>query len=322
MFDVVSLGEMLIDFTPVGISANGNPVFEQNPGGGPANMACAAAKLGAEVAFLGKVGQDAFGTALKETLNRNRVNSDHLILSPEYPTTLAFVHLDASGDRSFSFYRHNGADTMLDLSEVDCSILSQCRFFFCSSVLMAEGPSRRTSFALLSEAKKCGACTVFDPNLRPNLWKSTDDMKEQVLQAMKQADILKLSEEEAAFLTGQTDPDQAAAMLMNHFSVQLLLITLGSRGSMGFTRHNTRLRHEGFPVKTVDTTAAGDSFTGGLLAELARTAKDVGDLSDEELEASIRFANAVGALTTAKKGSISVLPSRQEVLTLLKKYGK
>ena len=317
MFDVLSLGEMLIDFTPVGISENGNPIFERNPGGGPANMACAAAKMGAKTAFLGKVGKDAFGTALKETLDKNGVNSDRLILSPEYPTTLAFVHLDADGDRSFSFYRHNGADTMLSFSEVDCAVLDDCRFFFCSSVLMAEGPSRRTSFALMEEAKKRGVSTVFDPNLRPNLWEDTEEMKQQVLSAMRLADILKLSEEEAAFLTGMEDPEQAAEFLMREYPAKLLLITLGKNGSISFTRH-LRLRHPGFPVKAVDTTAAGDSFTGGLLAALSQIEKEVEKLSEQELNRAIRFANAVGALTTTKKGSISVLPTCAEVETLLR----
>ena len=316
MFDLVSLGEMLIDFTPIGLSANGNPIFEQNPGGGPANMACAAAKLGTKTAFLGKVGKDAFGAALKKTLDQNGINSDRLILSPEYPTTLAFVHLDATGDRSFSFYRHNGADTMLEPSEIDFSILDQCRFFFCSSVLMAEGPSRNTSFVLLDEAKKRGISIVFDPNLRPNLWADLDDMKKQVLRAMELADILKISEDEATFLTGLSDPDQAAAALMKQFPVKLLLITLGKDGSVSFTR-NMRLRHEEVPAKTVDTTAAGDSFTGGLVAELSRLGKPVDALSEQELWEAIRFANAVGALTTTKKGSISALPTRAEVEKLL-----
>ena len=316
MYDIAVLGELLIDFTPVGLSPNGNPIFERNPGGGPANMACAAAKLGAHTAFLGKVGDDPFGRALKETLEKNGVCAERLLLSREHPTTLAFVHLDEKGDRSFSFYRRGGADTMLSPGEIDPAVLDECRYFFCSSVMMAEGPSRETSFYLLEEAKRRGRTVVFDPNLRPNLWDSAEEMKEQVLRALPYAGILKVSEEEAFFLTGTKNVEAAANALLSRYAPALLCITLGAEGSFACTR-KYRLRHPAFPVRAADTTAAGDSFTGGLLAAILETGKEVAELGEEELSRALRAANAVGALTASRKGSISALPAREEVAELL-----
>ncbi len=315
-YDLAVLGELLIDFTPVGLSENGNPIFERNPGGGPANMACAAAKLGAKTAFLGKVGDDPFGRALKETLTKTGVDASRLLLSKEHPTTLAFVHLAEDGDRSFSFYRHGGADTMLTPAEVDLSLLDGSLCFFCSSVLMAEGPSRGTSFFLLEEAKKRGCTVIFDPNLRPSLWADQAEMKAQVLRALPYAGILKVSEEEALFLTGAPAVEEAAGLLYSRYSPALLCVTLGSEGSLALAPQGT-IRTPGFTVRAADTTAAGDSFTGALAAAILAAGKPVSHLTREELSAALRTANAAGALTAARKGSICALPSREEVENLL-----
>ncbi len=311
-FDLVSLGELLIDFTPVGVSEHGNPVFERNPGGGPANLVCAAQKLGAKTAFVGKVGDDNFGRALKDFIGTFGVDTSGLILSREYKTTLAFVHLDEYGDRSFSFYRKNGADTMLRFEEVDLSILDGCKYFFCSSVLMAEGPSRETSFQMMKAAKEKGAAVYFDPNLRLNLWEREEDARENVLKALPLADIVKASEEEVVFLTGEEDYKKAAHRLFEDYKLKAFLLTLGSKGCYCIFDGRV-VEQSAFEVKVVDTTAAGDSFNGGFLAKLLETGKDISACSGEELGQIVRFANAVGGLTTTKKGSICALPTRREV---------
>lgn len=325
MADLVSLGELLIDFTPRGISENGNPLFERNPGGGPANLACAAAKLGADTAFLGKVGDDVFGRALRDILHRNGVNVDGLRLSAEHPTTLAFVHLAEDGDRSFSFYRHGGADTMLLPEELDKEAIRQARVFFFSSVLMAEGPSRETCFAAAKLAREAGATVVFDPNLRLNLWGNPEDARKCILCAIPYADVLKVSEEELVFLTGEDDPETGARLLSEQFELDVVLATLGPRGCFAYARpqgtarprtgDGTRIRVGGFPAATVDTTGAGDSFTGGFISRLLKRGGGSGIYAGdpEAFREDVRFANAVGSLTTTKKGGIPALPVLEEV---------
>jgi fructokinase len=315
-FDLVSLGELLIDFTPMGISESNNPIFERNPGGGPANLACAAAKLGADTAFIGKVGNDIFGRALKQILSDNHVNTKGLLLSNTYKTTLSFVQLDDSGERSFSFYRKNGADTMLRFEEIDLSILDNCKYFFCSSVLMAEGDSRETSFAMIEAARKRNSTVVFDPNLRLNLWENAELAKKYILKALPLADIVKVSEEELLFLTGEANIEKAAARLTSECQFQALLVTLGAKGCYAVTGAGD-FYTPGFAVNTADTTAAGDSFTGGFLYKLIQSGKHISSCSREELMESVRFANAVGALTTTRKGAISALPGKTEVEQLL-----
>ncbi|HIQ59503.1 MAG TPA: carbohydrate kinase [Candidatus Merdivicinus intestinavium] len=310
-YDIAVLGELLIDFTPVGVSEKGNPIFERNPGGGPANMACAAARMGAKPYFIGKVGDDPFGRALKKTLEDQGVDAGGLLLDREAPTTLAFVHLDETGERSFSFYRRGGADTLLRPEEADAGILDRSRFFFCSSVMMAEGPSRETSFFLMREARRRGTPVVFDPNLRPNLWADGEEMRRIVRQALPLADFLKVSEEEAQFLAGEAETEAAAAALQKEFRPRLLLVTLGAEGVLAFAGKHP-LRVPGFRVNAVDTTAAGDSFTGGFLAALLASGREPEDLAPEELRAVLRTANAVGALTASRKGSISALPDKEE----------
>ena len=311
-FGVAALGELLIDFTPLGISPNGNPIFERNPGGGPANMACAAARLGAKTAFVGKVGADNFGRALRETLEKNGVDARWLRMSQECPTTLAFVHLDGKGDRSFSFYRHGGADTMIGWDDVDPAVLDCCQYFFCSSVLMAEGPSRETSFRMMETARERGVPVVFDPNLRFSLWSSPEEVRRVVLRALPLADIVKVSGEEAVFLAGEERLEGAVQKLRREYRFQALLVTLGAEGCRAYAG-DLEIAMPAHPVEAVDTTAAGDSFTGGFLAALLESGKTVSELTREEFWEIIRTANITGGLTASRKGSISALPTRQEV---------
>ncbi|MFA5659455.1 MAG: carbohydrate kinase [Oscillospiraceae bacterium] len=319
MFDLISFGELLIDFTPIGTSEKGNPIFERNAGGGPANLACCVAKLGGKAAFISKVGDDNFGKALREIVSENGVNVDNVILSKEYKTTLAFVHLDKSGDRSFSFYRKNGADTMIDFEEINLKEIDGCKYLFSSSVLMTEGTSRQTSFDLLEYARSKKKVIIFDPNLRLNLWGSESDAKECIKRALGYAGIVKLSEEELVFLLGEGDIKTNAKRLMDEYSISALLVTLGAKGCYAKV-NGFEIMDIGFPdAKTIDTTAAGDSFTGGFIKKLIENGKPVSEYSYEDAAGAIHFANAVGALTTTKKGAISALPALDEVNNFMKK---
>lgn len=313
MYDVVTLGELLVDFTPNGITENGNPSFERNPGGGPANMACAVAKLGGKVAFLSQVGNDMFGQALKKIVANENVDCSQVRLSDEYKTTLAFVGLDDSGERSFSFYRKNGADTMMKTEDYDLSVLKETKYFFLSSVLMAEGTSRKTSFEVLEEAKKIGVPVAFDPNLRFNLWEDHNELKECVRKALTYADIVKVSDEELEYLMGIDNLSEAAMKMKEEFHIGILLVTHGKDGCVAYTDKGI-IKHKGFAVeKPVDTTAAGDSFTGGFLRTLASYDKNYMECSSEEIRRCIEIGNAVGSLTVTKRGAISALPNWEEV---------
>lgn len=314
MMDLVSLGELLVDFTPAGDSQVGFPVYEQNPGGGPANMACAAAKLGVRTAFIGQVGDDNFGRMLADTLRENRVDTTRLRLSPEYQTSLAFVHLDKAGDRSFSFYRRNGADTMLEAQMEDRALIKDSRVFFFSSVMMTGGTSRDASFVLAEHAANCpGTITVFDPNLRLNLWDNAEEARRCILKAMPLAEIVKVSEEELVFLTGIDDLFRAAETLKSRVGMKALLVTLGARGSFALVGRHV-IECDPVAAHTIDTTGAGDAFTGGFLSRLLQGDADIDRRSREELTDMLRFANTVGALTTTKRGGIPALPSLEEVM--------
>lgn len=317
MYDVVVLGELLVDFTPNGISENGNPCFERNPGGGPANMACAVAKLGGKVAFLSQVGNDMFGQALKKTVANQNVDCTQVRLSDEYKTTLAFVGLDESGERSFSFYRRYGADTMMKTADYNLSVLKDTKYFFLSSVLMAEGTSRETSFEILEEVKKMGVPIVFDPNLRFNLWEDHNELKACVRRALRYADIVKVSDEELEYIMGSNNLSEAAKKMKEEFFIDILLVTRGKEGCTAYTNHGI-VKHEGFLVeKPVDTTAAGDSFTGGFLNTLVSYEKNYSECSLEEIEKCIKIGNAVGSLTVTKKGAISALPNWDDVKKII-----
>ncbi len=313
MFDLVAMGEILIDFTPRGMSEQGNPMFEQNPGGGPANLACAAAKHGSKVSFITKAGKDNFGRFLKKVIEENGVDASNFILSEENKTTLAFVHLDATGDRSFSFYRKNGADTMIKKEEVNLDLLKNTRYFFLSSVLMAEGTSRDTSFYMMEQAKSLGIPIIFDPNLRFNLWEKEEELKECVQKSFRYADIVKVSEEELFYFTEHKTVKEAAAELAKEYEIAVLMVTLGGEGCyLLYQDEGTMIK--GYKVdKVVDTTAAGDSFTGGFVSRLTSYEKPYYELNQQELIDAISYGNGVGALTVTKKGAISALPTKEEV---------
>lgn len=307
MFDVTALGELLIDFTPVGHSGQGNPIFEQNPGGAPANVLAALSKLGCQTAFIGKVGTDQFGQFLKKTLDDVGVSTHGLVMTDTCNTTLAFVHLSSTGDRSFSFYRDPGADLLLEPAELSYQLIEDCSIFHFGSVSMTAEPSRSATLAAVKHAKEQHKLVSYDPNLRLRLWKSPEAAKAGILSAMPLADLVKISEEELVFLTDENDLEKGAQLLIDQYGLKLVLITLGPGGAYAHNRIGSG-RRPTYQVKVVDTTGAGDAFTGGFLYKLLKSGKAPDDLTPGELDEFLDFANAVGSIATTKKGAIPALP--------------
>lgn len=321
-FDIAALGELLIDFTPVKIQPGMNPCFEQNPGGAPANVAVAGAKSGCRTAFIGAVGKDSFGAFLRQELDSRGVNTDYLKQKPS-GTTLAFVHLDKTGNRSFSFYRNPGADTLLESADLLDFPFEKCRIFHTGSLSLTAEPARSATFSALDRAVSGGAVISCDPNWRAALWKSESEGLGQIRSLLGYAELVKISEEESLLLTGIPEPERAARSLLNQYGgkggrLKLVVVTCGASGCL-WVREKDRGSVAGFPVEAVDTTGAGDAFWGAFLAEFCRTGKKTGVLSPEELSGICRYANAAGALCSTRRGAISGLADRAEILEMIGK---
>ncbi len=309
--DVVALGELLIDFTPGGLSNQGNVLFERNPGGAPANVLATIAKLGGKSGFIGKVGNDQFGHFLNDVLTDNGVNTQGLVFSDEANTTLAFVHLDEKGERSFSFYRKPGADILLRDDEIDYSLIDGSKVFHFGSLSMTNEPARTATLKAVGYAKDKGKVISYDPNWRPPLWKNDSEAKEGMALGLSYADILKISEVELEFLTGESDFDKGTKVLAD-MGITLILVTLGAEGCYYRYPGGTG-QVKGFNVNAIDTTGAGDAFLGACLYHICAMERSLDELEKERLEDIIKFANAVGALCVTKKGAIPALPSKEEV---------
>ncbi|MBW6408858.1 carbohydrate kinase family protein [Clostridium weizhouense] len=316
MFDVVAIGELLIDFTFGGKDDSGNTVFCQKAGGAPANVLAANSKLGGKTAFIGKVGQDSFGEFLKETLENLRININGLVRTDEVNTTLAFVNIDKNGERSFSFYRNPGADMMLQYDEVNKGVIDQCNIFHFGSVSLTKGPSQEATLKSVEYAKRKGKIISYDPNYRPLLWDDNKYAKEMMLEGLKFADIIKVSEEELELLTNETDLIQGSNMLSKN-GASLILISLGEKGSF-YRKGDIYGLVKPYKVKAIDTNGAGDSFFGALHYKLkGKSLLDIKKMSREEIEEIIKFANAAGAITTTRSGAISALPELKEVENMM-----
>ncbi len=316
MYDVVALGEVLIDFTPNGTNEMGMQLFARNPGGAPANVLAMNAKLGGKTAFIGKVGSDEFGRFLVDALQDAGIDISGVRKSEDVNTTLAFVQLDDRGDRSFSFYRKPGADITLCAQEIKEELIKHCRIFHFGSVSLTDEPSRGATLCAASVAKKAGALVSYDPNYRPLLWDNEDRAKKEMLIGLELADVVKVSAEEMQLLTGETDLLLGAKGLAAHGPV-LVLISLGERGAFYFSQAGAAAIAT-YNVHTIDTTGAGDAFLGAVHYCLRnRSRQDLMRLTNEQLREIIVFANACGALTTTKKGAIPALPTREEVLSCI-----
>lgn len=315
--DAVAVGELLIDFTPAGKSELGNPQFAQNPGGAPANVMAGLAKWGFKTSFIGKVGDDGFGRFLADVLVREGIDAGSLILTKEAPTTLAFVQLKEDGDRSFQFYRNPGADMLLRQDEIDPSVISSSRLFHYGSVSMTHEPSASATLFAASLAKEQGLIVSYDPNLRPLLWPDLETAKTRILEGFRYCDVVKLSEEELEFLTGESDLERGSDLLYKEYGNPLIFVTLGPNGS--FYRLGDKTGSQaGFKVNAVDTTGAGDAFFAGVLYQLLQSGKRPAEITLEEAGRLALFGNASGALTTTGKGAIPSLPTLEDIDRLIK----
>lgn len=272
-YDVIALGELLIDFTQNGLSEQGNPLLEANPGGAPCNVLAMLAKYGRKTAFIGKVGEDAFGRKLAGILAECGIDTEGLCFDSQVHTTLAFVHKLANGDRDFSFYRNPGADMMLSAADVRKDLIRQSRIFHFGTLSMTDPVCRAATETAIQTAKEAGALISFDPNLRPPLWRNLAEAKEAILYGIRQCHVLKISDNEIEFITGMKDYDRAARSLQDQFHTKLICVTLGEQGSRAYYGDQL-VCAEPYPAdQVVDTTGAGDTFTGSMLNFLLERAE-------------------------------------------------
>lgn len=318
MYDVVALGELLIDFTENGKSEQKNLLLEANPGGAPCNVLAMLSKLGKKTAFIGKVGKDMFGNMLKDTLEQVGIDSSALQMDANVKTTLAFVHTFPDGDREFSFYRNPGADMMLTEEEVDETLIQSAKIFHFGTLSMTHEGVRKATKKAIRAAKDQGLLISFDPNLRPPLWESEELAKEQMEYGFGQCDILKISDNEIQFITGKEDYDEGIACLREKYQIPLILLTMGKDGSRAYYK-DFRVEAKGFEVKAIETTGAGDTFCGCSLSYLLT--HDLNHLTEKELREMLTFANAGAALVTLKKGAIHAMPDREMVEEFLFQSG-
>ena len=314
-YDVVAMGEMLIDFTMNGQSTQGNNLFEACPGGAPCNVLAMLSKLGRKTGFIGKVGNDQFGHLLKETIEEIGIDSSGLVMDDKIHTTLAFVHTFPDGDREFSFYRQPGADMMLKEEEVDFGLIQNARLFHFGTLSMTDEPARSATWKALEVARKAGCLISFDPNLREPLWSSIDLAKEMMEYGMKYCDILKISDNEIQFISGQEDYEKGIRYLQDTYHIPLILLTLGKDGSRAYYKDMV-VERGGFKLDTIETTGAGDTFCGSTLSGILE--RDFKNLTQKDLEEILTFANAAAALITTKKGAIRSMPEKEEVEELMK----
>lgn len=321
-YDVIALGELLIDMTNNGLSDQGNTLFEANPGGAPCNVLAMLNKLGRKAAFIGKVGDDIFGNKLKKVLDQVGIDTGNLIIDKEARTTLAFVETFEDGDRDFSFYRNPGADMMLKKEEVDVSLLQDTKIFHFGTISMTHPEVREATKFSIDEAKKAGAIISFDPNLREPLWSNLDDAKEQVLYGLTKCDVLKISDNEIQWLTGKEDYTEGVKMIREKNDIPLILVSLGKEGSRAYYKKAGSEEEIMVEVKpflqenTIETTGAGDTFGGCVLNYVLE--KGLDDLSENDLKEMLTFANGAASIITTRKGALRVMPDRTEVEELTK----
>lgn len=314
--DVTALGELLIDFTENGISPQGNPLMEANPGGAPCNVLAMLSKLGHSTAFIGKVGADMFGRRLRKVVADAGINTSGLVEDHKVNTTLAFVHTMEDGDRDFSFYRNPGADMMLTEEEIKEDLIRNCKIFHFGTLSMTAEGCRKATEKAITTAEKEGALLSFDPNLREPLWDSLATAKERVLYGLEHCDILKISDNEIEWLKGEKDYVKAAKQLKAEYNIPLILVSLGREGSMAFS-DSAWAEMPAYRVNTIETTGAGDTFGACVLHYVLE--KGFRDYSKEELEEMLRFANAAAAIVTTRKGALCVMPDREEIENLCTK---
>lgn len=311
MYDIVALGELLIDFTTCGKSANGMRLFEQNPGGAVCNVLSAMAKQGDKTAFIGKIGKDMHGAFLKQSIESVGIDTRGVIEAEDVFTTLAFVELSDSGERSFSFARKPGADTCLRPDELDEALLKQTRILHIGSLSLTNEPARSATLRAIEIAKSSGALISYDPNYRAPLWENVETAKAQMRSLLPYVDVMKLSDEETALLTDREDPAEALRYL-NSIGISCAVVTMGPKGALAMLRGETEVAGPHDCVR-VDTTGAGDAFWGGFLHGLLHSGKAIGALTLPEVAEFARLANVVAAICCERRGALLSMPTAEEI---------
>ena len=318
MLDVVALGELLIDFTCISADADGYPTMAAHPGGAPANYLAAVTKFGGKTAMLGKVGTDAFGKLLTGTLEKAGIDTRGLIATPDVFTTLAFVTLDETGNREFSFARKPGADTCIGTDEVRYDLLDETKVLHFGTLSLTDEPARSATYAAVEYCREHGKLISFDPNLRKPLWRDLEEAKKQMLWGLAHADVVKISDEEVEFLFG-LGVQAGAAHILKEFGVKLVFVTCGPEGCWfdnGTARGMTPSLRD---IKVLDTTGAGDIFGGSAMWKLLQTGKAPADLTEADLRDVTAFACTSAGLSTTRPGGISSVPAYEEVLSRMGK---
>ncbi len=320
MYDITASGELLIDFTPCGLSDTGMKMLEMNPGGAVANVLCAASRLGLSTAFIGKVGSDAHGCYLRGKLVHYGIDAAGLAMTDEAPTTLAFVDIGENGERSFSFFRDPGADTLLRADELPENILSNTRVFHVGSLSMTAEPSRTATIEAIKLARKSGAVITYDPNYRAMLWKSEEEARAQMRSLLPLVDMIKLSDNETELLTDRHDPEDAIKYLLDT-GIKCAVVTAGGDGCfVGVGEDIARV--DSFRREAVDTTGAGDSFWGGFLTSFVRSGRSLEELTVSDAAEFALFGNAVAACCVLRRGAMPAMPSPEEVQAVISEGNK
>jgi len=320
VYDVVALGELLIDFTSYGVSPGGMRLFEQNPGGAPANVLCALSNLGLKTAFIGKVGKDMHGDFLRKTLQCQNICTTGLVQDPNMFTTLAFVELSESGERSFSFARKPGADTCLRTDELNNIIIRNTKIFHFGSISLTTQPVRSATVSAVETAKLSGAIISYDPNYRALLWNNREEAMKRMRSVLSLVDVIKISDEETELITGAKSPEKASKILID-IGISCVVITLGAEGALIRTK-TCLAKVKGIECRVVDTTGAGDSFWGGFLYKLVKSDKRPEELTEEDAKDFVQFANDVAALCVQKRGSIPAMPYLKDVMNFCQREGR
>ena len=321
-YDVTALGELLIDFTQNGTSRQGNPIYEANPGGAPCNVLSMLKKLGHNVAFIGKVGNDIFGRQLKAAVENVDIDTTGLVTDDDVRTTLAFVETFADGDRDFSFYRNPGADMMLNPDDVNEDVIRGARIFHMGTLSMTHEPVRSATCKAVAVAQSVQAMISFDPNIREPLWDDMEDAKEQTAFGLSVCDILKISDNEIQWFTGEQDFDAGIKKIQDEYNIPLILLSLGKVGSRAYLKNNVTDVKAEVPAfvreDTVETTGAGDTFGGCCLhyvLEHCTEGTDINDVdwTEENLKEMLTFANKAASIITTRKGALAVMPTLEEI---------
>ena len=310
-YDVTALGELLIDFTENGKSNQGNPIFEANPGGAPCNVLAMLAKLGHNTAFIGKFGNDFFGDQLRAAIKEAGIDDIGLCTDEKIHTTLAMVHTYPDGDRDFSFYRNPGADMMLNKTEIPEDILKETGIFHFGTLSMTHEGVREATKEAIRIAKEAGAVISFDPNLRPPLWESLEEAKEQVLYGLEQCRILKISDNEIQWLTGEEDYTAGVNWIRERYEIPMILVSMGKAGSRAYYNGLVVEAKPFLQKSTIETTGAGDTFCGCVLHYICEHGID--GLKEDDLTEMLNFANVAASIITTRKGALRVMPEQEEI---------